>query len=245
MKVIGITGGVGCGKSTVLNFLEEKYNCRILKSDDAARILEEPGGECYTPMVRMLEEASLPGDGELLPEGPGTPFDRKEAAVRLYRSAELRDKIDGIVHPAVIRYIKDQIRTEKESQKHDFFFIEAALLIENGFGRIVDEMWYIYCPEAIRRQRLKESRGYSDEKIDSIMRAQLSEEEFRKGSDFVIDNGGTPEETKKQIREHIGKMSVFPERKPSNHWQRWIWDFLTSTEFSSHMNTRTTSQGCV
>ena len=94
MKVIGITGGVGCGKSTVLNFLEEKYNCRILKSDDAARILEEPGGECYTPMVRMLEETSLPGDGELLPEGPGTPFDRKEAAVRLYRSAELRDKIE-------------------------------------------------------------------------------------------------------------------------------------------------------
>ena len=93
-----------------------------------------------------------------------------------------------------------------KSQKHDFFFIEAALLIENGFGRIVDEMWYIYCPEAIRRQRLKESRGYSDEKIDSIMRAQLSEEEFRKGSDFVIDNGGTPEETKKQIREHIGKI---------------------------------------
>ena len=206
MKVIGITGGVGCGKSTVLNFLEEKYNCRILKSDDAARILEEPGGECYTPMVRMLDETSLPGDGALLPEGPGTPFDRKEAAVRLYRSAELRDKIDGIVHPAVIHYIKDQIRTEKESQKHDFFFIEAALLIENGFGRIVDEMWYIYCPEAIRRQRLKESRGYSDEKIDSIMRAQLSEEEFRKGSDFVIDNGGTPEETKKQIREHIGKI---------------------------------------
>ena len=62
MKVIGITGGVGCGKSTVLNFLEEKYNCRILKSDDAARILEEPGGECYTPMVRMLEETSLPGE---------------------------------------------------------------------------------------------------------------------------------------------------------------------------------------
>ena len=65
-------------------------------------------------------------------------------------------------------------------------------------------MWYIYTREDIRRERLKASRGYGDEKIDSIMASQLSEEEFRQGSDFVIDNSGSLIDTYKQIDNRLG-----------------------------------------
>ena len=64
-------------------------------------------------------------------------------------------------------------------------------------------MWYIYCDLAVRRERLKKSRGYSDEKIDSILSSQLSEAEFRSGSDVVIDNSGNLEDAYRQIREAL------------------------------------------
>ncbi|MBR3635158.1 MAG: dephospho-CoA kinase, partial [Lachnospiraceae bacterium] len=95
-------------------------------------------------------------------------------------------------------------KTEKEKGKIDYLFIEAALLIECGYNAHVDEMWYIYTKEEVRRERLKSSRGYSDEKIDSIMAAQLSEEDFKKGSDKCIDNSAGFENTVKQIRKLLG-----------------------------------------
>lgn len=83
------------------------------------------------------------------------------------------------------------------------FFVEAALLIECGYLALVDEMWYIYADEAVRRNRLKLSRGYSDEKISRIMSSQLSEEAFRKNCDFVIDNSGDFGQTIRQITQKL------------------------------------------
>ena len=85
----------------------------------------------------------------------------------------------------------------------DYFFLEAARLIECGYRSVVDEMWYIYCDLAVRRERLKKSRGYSDEKIDSILSSQLTEAEFRSGSDVIIDNSGNLEDAYRQIREAL------------------------------------------
>ena len=84
--------------------------------------------------------------------------------------------------------ILDEIAAARAEEKIDFLFVEAAILIEDGYLDIVDEMWYIYAREEIRRGRLKESRNYSDEKIDAIMNSQLREEEFRKYCSVVIDN---------------------------------------------------------
>ncbi len=79
------------------------------------------------------------------------------------------------------------------------FFVEAALLIECGYGALTDEMWYVYADEETRRKRLREYRGYSEERIDGIMSSQLSEEQFRESCDFVIDNSGTLAESFAQI----------------------------------------------
>ena len=79
------------------------------------------------------------------------------------------------------------------------FVLEAALLIEEKYDEILDELWYIYTDDAVRAARLMESRGYSEDKIRSIMRQQLSDEEFRAHCRVVIDNSGRPEDTQKQI----------------------------------------------
>ena len=190
MITIGVTGGVGAGKSEILRYLDEKYNCRILMSDNAAKDMEQPGGALYEPLVKILREAETSGRqyGELLmPDGE---INKQEMAARIFSDPELLQKINALVHPAVNQYILDEIDREKKASEHEFFILESALLVENGYERIVDSMWYIYCEESVRSERLRRSRGYSDEKIRSIMQRQVSEEVFRSRCDIVIDNTG-------------------------------------------------------
>lgn len=209
MITIGVTGGVGSGKSEVLKFLKSHYNCRILMADNAAKDLEAPGGAVYEPLVQLLEQyptSSTLKTGESLLDENG--FIRtKEMAARMFANPELRAKVNGLIHPAVIKYIVDSIEEEKQKGELDYFFLEAALLIETGFDRIVDHMWYIFCNEAERRRRLAASRGYSDEKTTQIIQSQLSEEEFRNHCDQVIDNSGSIEETGEQIMKALEKLT--------------------------------------
>ena len=188
MITIGVTGGVGAGKSEILRYLDNNYSCRILMSDNAAKELEAPGGVLYEPLVRLLEEKN-PGDssyGPLLLENG--EIDKQEMAGRIFSDPLLLEKINALVHPAVNKYIHEEIERERKSGEKEFFVLESALLIENGYDRILDSMWYIYCEESVRSSRLKASRGYSDEKIRSIMKRQVSEDVFRSHCDTVIDN---------------------------------------------------------
>lgn len=196
MKVIGITGGVGAGKSSILNYIRDNYRSEIIIADDLAKSLCEKGKVCFEPLVKLLSEAVLGETGEI---------DRSKMASLIFDDDSLREKVNAIIHPSVKKYICDRIDVLRRNSEKDFLFIEAALLIEDGYKEIVDEMWYIYTDESIRRQRLKESRGYSDAKIDSIIQSQLSEEEFRQNSDFVIDNSFSPKESYRQIRERLGE----------------------------------------
>lgn len=196
MKVIGITGGVGAGKSEVLNFLLEHYNCRVIMADRVAHQLEEPGGKCFEPLTGLL------GTDILTPEGK---IDRQKMAVRIFGDAAILEQVNGIVHPAVKEYLLEQIAQERVAGKFDYLFIEAALLIEEGYIGIVDEMWYVHADVSIRRQRLKQTRGYSDDKIDSILAKQLPEEAFYKYCRVVIENSGTLTGVYQQIEKELGE----------------------------------------
>lgn len=229
MKIIGITGGVGSGKTELLRYIGEHYSCRILLSDEAAHEVTKKGGRIYEPLVKLLLQYPVPvsperksSEGDLTErrnlEGTGSAgrtgevldengeISRKEMAARIFADGELREKVNGLIHPAVKEYILEAIREEKQKEAAgagdavEYFFLEAALLIECGYRSYVDEMWYIYCDLSVRKKRLKESRGYSDAKIDSILASQLSEEEFRAGSDVVIDNSGSLADAQEQIR---------------------------------------------
>lgn len=179
MRVIGITGGVGAGKSRVLEYIGEKYNCQVVIADKVAHMLEEPGEICYESLTALLGKSILSPDGSI---------DKAKMADRIFADKALLEKVNNIVHPAVKAYIVQLINDKRIENELDFVFVEAALLIETGYGEIVDEFWYIYSDVDVRRGRLKSSRAYSDEKINDIIHKQLSEEEFRRHCKVVIDN---------------------------------------------------------
>ena len=189
MKIIGITGGVGSGKSRVLSYMETKYNAVICQADHVAWKLQEPGQKCYAQIVAYFGENILDEDGTI---------NRGKLGQIVFAKNEKLCKLNQIMHPAVKEYIVEWIQRERNDETA-YFIIEAALLLEDDYSQICDEMWYIYCDESIRRDRLKSSRGYTDEKIDAIMASQLSEQIFRKECQIVIDNSGVFEDTCFQI----------------------------------------------
>ena len=212
MIVIGITGGVGCGKSSLLSYIEKNYNARILLADEAAHEVQEPGTDCYHRLVELLGRGILaeeePADAEETggAEASEPPIDRKKMAAAIFGDPELLAAVNGLIHPAVREMIEAEIKKERAAGVRDFFFVEAALLIECGYDEVVDEMWYIYCDPDERRRRLKASRGYSDEKIDSILKSQLSHEAFLAGTDVMIDNSGTPQESFAAIDREMARL---------------------------------------
>lgn len=188
MKTIGITGGVGAGKSEILNYIDKNYNCKIVLADKLAYELESPGNECFEQIVDVIGSECLDRDGFI---------DKKKMAALIFSDPKMLDKVNGILHPAVKKYVLNLINSIND--QYDYFFLEAALLIEEEYDKILDELWYIRADAEVRRKRLKDSRGYSDEKIDSIFESQLSDEVFLKHCKTVIDNNGNLTETYKQI----------------------------------------------
>jgi dephospho-CoA kinase len=140
------------------------------------------------------------GEEILAPDGQ---IDKGRMAQKIFADAALLAQVNGLIHPAVKDFLLERLSEAKKKGSTELFFVEAALLIEGGYGSLVDEMWYIYTAEDVRRKRLKEARGYSDEKITQIMERQLKEEKFRENCDFTIDNSGSFSDSCRQIKEKL------------------------------------------
>lgn len=191
MKTIGITGGVGTGKSQILSYLEKQYNCKVLKADEIAHRLKEIGEECYQPLILLLGEKILNEDGKI---------DNSKMAECIFKDRELLKQVNRILHPAVKKFIQKEIALERMKEEIDYFFVEAALLIEDEYTKVLDDIWYIYAEDSVRRKRLIKRRGYTEDRINSITSKQLSEAEYRKHCITVIDNSNSLEATYLQIR---------------------------------------------
>lgn len=194
MRFIGITGGVGAGKSEILAYIQKHYRCEVYLADEVAHLVKQPGTECFGKLVGLLGTEILSEDGRI---------DKMLMADRIFADGKLLAQVNDIVHPAVRGFLMEKLAEAQRKQEAELFFVEAALLIEAGYGQLVDEMWYIYADEEIRVQRLRTARGYSGEKIRRIMGQQLSEEMFRSKCDFTIDNSGPIEDSYRQINEKL------------------------------------------
>ena len=193
MKVIGVTGGVGAGKSEILTYIAENWDAAVVETDEVGYLVMRPGKSCFAPIVELFGPGILQEDGTL---------DRAKIAELVFGDKELLEKLNAIVHPAVKRYIQKAIDRERELDT-DIFIVESALLVEDKYNAICDELWYIYADEETRTERLMKKRGYSKEKILSIFANQLSEDEFSEQCDFEIDNSGDFEDTKEQIKRRM------------------------------------------
>lgn len=200
MRFIGITGGVGAGKTEILSFLEHQPGIRVMLADEIAHELMEPGTECYRKLKEQFE-------GEDIYE-EGGHFDRDRLAAVIFSNEKKREALNTIVHPAVREYVQEETEKEKSRGELDFLFLEAALLIEEHYDEICDELWYIKTDEEIRRKRLKAARGYSDDKIDSILESQLSDGQYEQHCKVIIDNNGSLDETLAQIEKALRRKQM-------------------------------------
>ncbi len=196
MKTIGITGGVGAGKSTVLSYLEEKYHAFVLQADLVGHKVMEPGERCYEPVVALFGKNVLKEDKTI---------DRRKVSDVVFSHEELLQELEHIIHPAVKEYILEQL-SEKEKKGQSLCVVEAALLLEENYQAFCDQVWYIHTDKEIRMERLAMSRGYNREKAQSIIDSQASEEYFRSHADYIIENNGDLKRTYKQIIEGIERL---------------------------------------
>ncbi len=196
MKIIGITGGIGGGKSSILNFISSHYISEIYYADEIARELELPGTIVYDRLVSIFGENILEND-------PDRAIDKKKFAQVLYSDKSNLDRANMIIHPAVENYINEKMRAAVKMRETELFFVEAALLIENGYNDIVDEMWYIYADDETRISRLMKDRGYTRKKAISIMESQLSDKDFRDNCDVIIDNSGDLDAALDQVKARL------------------------------------------
>ena len=194
MKVYGITGGAGTGKSEVIKMLQQNFGGCVIMSDEVARELMQKGNISYQLIVEYFGRDILMDDGEI---------DRKKLADHVFNNKEALEKLNSMTHP----YVKDEIRkliAEAEaSGECRFVALESAILLECGYEDICDEFWYVYTKPEIRRQRMKETRNYSDEKVDSVMRNQQPDGVFFEQCSFVIKNNTTLSDVYDQLKEKL------------------------------------------
>ena len=192
MRVIGITGGIGTGKSTILQLLEEEYHAYIVETDKLAHKLMEPGENAYKESVEAFGTDILKEDQSI---------NRETLGKIVFSHSEMLERLNEIVHPAVKQHILHDIQKKQQEGKVVYYVIEAALLIEDGYKAICDELWYIFTERETRIERLLKGRGGNREKWEQVIANQSDDDFYRRNCDVVIDNGKSVEQTALVIKD--------------------------------------------
>lgn len=191
MKVLGITGGIGSGKTLVLNILKENYNAEIIEADRLGHELMEPGRAVYNNVVSYFGRDIL---------GKDDTIDRKKLGGIVFADKDKLRKLNELSHP-VIRDEILRIIDEGRNRGTELVVLEAALLIEGGYSSLCDHMVYVYSPVEIRINRLMEYRGFDRERALAVIRSQNPEKYYRDNCDLMIDNSGDRFQTEENIRQ--------------------------------------------
>jgi dephospho-CoA kinase len=184
MKVIGLTGGMGSGKSTVANFFKE-LGVPVYIADDEAKVLMNTSAEVKSKIISLLGEKAYP-DGIL---------DRKYVASQVFNSAEILEKLNNIVHPAVATNFEDW----KNQQNSPYVIYEAAILFEKGGDKKCDAIILVTAPREVRIERLKARDQISEKDIEARMKHQWNDAKKRNLADFEIKNYNI-RNTKERVR---------------------------------------------
>ena len=198
MIIIGITGGVGSGKSRVLYDLSENHGAYIVEADKLAHTLMEPGQSIYNEIVENFGR-------EILKEKAPYEIDRQKLGSIVFSNKDKLKLLDSISHPAVKKNILWQIETKK-AEGIKLFVIEAALLIQDGYKEICDEIWYVWVSKEERIKRLAKQRGYTKSKCISMFNSQEDDDYYKKYADFTINNQLDYENSSKQLNARLNKL---------------------------------------
>ena len=188
--VIGLTGGIGCGKTMILDYLKTEYNSFVIEADKIGHTILEYNTEGYNQVVKAFGDTIVNYDGE-------NPYiDRKILGSIVFSDKEKLKLLNNITHPLIHKEIENLI-TKCNNQ---LIIIEAALLLDTSLRTLCDVLWYVYADKNIRLERLQQYRNIDNAKALQIMDNQPADKEFRDECQVIIDNSFDKENTYEQIK---------------------------------------------
>ncbi len=189
MRVIGLTGGIGSGKSTVASlFLEEKIP--VVDADRISREITSPGHPAYEEIVRHFGQEVLRSDGRI---------DRKKLGAIVFGDPGKRAALEAITHPRITEGIRNAVSALVD-EGHPIAIVEAALIHEKGRRGFFDAVIGVRCGVELQVERIMRRDGIMREEALRIVAAQMDSEEKVRASDYVIDNSGDLARTRDQVR---------------------------------------------
>lgn len=198
MKLVGLTGGVGSGKSTVADMLRE-LGAEVVDADEASHAVYEPGTPGFNAVVREFGDDFV-RDGRI---------DRQRLGALVFGDVDARHRLNAIVHPLVREWMA--ARTAEAALRGAKVVVQVVpLLFENGLERLFSTIVLVYVPEKLQVERLVKGRGLTPERARAMIAAQMPIDEKRRQAHHVIDNNGTIERTRAQVDQLWAQLTVTP-----------------------------------
>ena len=197
MRIIGLTGGIGSGKSTVSQFLA-KLGAVVIDTDKVGHEVFKPGTESWQRVVAAFGRSIVTTDGNI---------DRKKLGEIVFDSPVELLKLEQIIHPAISETVMARIE-EYRQQGVKVVVLEVPLLVEAGWASLVDEVWVTTAPEPVILGRLEERTGMTEQESLARMRSLLTSEERLKHADTIIDTDCTLDELRKKVKELWHRLQI-------------------------------------
>jgi dephospho-CoA kinase len=189
MLTIGLTGGIGSGKSTVTKILAE-LGAPIIDADKVGHAIYEPGGPAYADMIAAFGEGIL---------APDRTIDRKRLGPIVFADPGALKRLNGIVHPKMFLRMREMIDSMRAAGERKPIVIEAAILIEANWQPLFNEIWLVVTSRERVIERVERDRGMQREQTEARIKAQLSDEERRKHATTVVTNEGTIDDLRRKV----------------------------------------------
>lgn len=195
MKVIGLTGGIGSGKSAAAQILAE-MGAAVIDADKVAHEVYAPGTTGWDAVVSTFGSDIV---------GPDGTINRKKLAAIVFAEPQARRRLEGIVHPLVTEEIRRRIDAFRCRGQVHLVVLEAALLLEAGWQELVDQVWLITAPPELVLQRLQRQRAMTPSEVEARQRAQMNDAARRAYAHVVIENSGSLAQLRKQLEEALAR----------------------------------------
>jgi dephospho-CoA kinase len=195
--ILGLTGGIATGKSTVTAMLRER-GIPVIDADQIAREVVEPGKPAYEAIVRHFGRDILLADGQI---------NRKKLGEIVFSDEAERQKLNAIVHPEVRRVMREEAEAA-ERNGAAIVFMDIPLLFESKLQHMVDKIVVVYAPASVQLARMIERDELDEEQAHKRLRAQWPIEQKKRLADFLIDNTGTREETERQVERLLAELKA-------------------------------------
>lgn len=198
MKVIGIVGGMGAGKSTVIALWNEMHPISCISADVIGHDILLKGNPAYEPIIEAFGTAILDETGEIV---------RKKLGECAFKTLKSVQKLNAITHPLIIEEVTRQIKEAKMTKPSQHIILEAALLIESGLVSLTDCVIAVYADTESRLKRIVKREGLTEEHILKRFKAQKEWKELEASADYIIDNSISLDYTREQIDRILEQMN--------------------------------------